>query len=363
MTDSKLLVFTKDAATENTLQELGFQVTIEHRTDTLIEQAHHHRPHAVLVDAMTEEGLAALRALREDTRTNYLPIVAIIPKESASMETILAAGADEFISPPLEKLEIQTRLRSVIQRGHVRNSSELLHINTQSMNGIVDILIHDFRNPLGITLSSLQLLLEILQDEPETYPPEVAVLMRHALFAAQRQAFLMEDMLDIFRLEMNEMPIVFEAVSLLPILEKGAGYIREAGKYNNITIELNLPTKLPRVLADSTLLERVVNAALDTSLKFCMPGKGIRVEVAGDKNGVSIFIIDPGRPVLPPYDQERFFQLEYQNEARLKSSRSSVAMGMPFCYVAMKRMNGDIRIHTDHPTGLTTLTLWLPPST
>jgi hypothetical protein len=29
----------------------------------------------------------------------------------------------------------------------------------------------------------------------------------------------------------------------------------------------------------------------------------------------------------------------------------------------MKRMNGDIRIHTDHPTGLTTLTLWLPPST
>ncbi|MBI5930420.1 MAG: hybrid sensor histidine kinase/response regulator [Chloroflexi bacterium] len=364
MNDKKILVFsaTPNPDLENILTSGNFHFEIAFLPNTLIELAHRQRPQAVLVDVtVLENGLEAIHALREDTKTAFLPIVAIIHKDKAVIETILEAGVDDFVYYPLEALEVQTRLHSVIQGGHARKTNgEIMHITTHSMNGIVDLLTHDFRNPSGITLSSLQLVLEILQDEPDVYPPEIAVLMRHSLFAAQRQAFLLEDMLDVFRLDMNELPIVLEPVSIVPLLEKAAEYIREAGKYNNITIEVRSDAQLPPPLADAVLLGRVINAALDTSLKFCMPGKTIVVEAMEENGGVSIQVIDPGRPVLPPYDQDRFFELEFQNEARTEGSRSSVAMGMPFCYLAIKRMNGEVSIHTDQTSSLTTLRLWLP---
>ncbi len=362
MNTIKILVFTATADLENTLNTGHIDFTVAHLPNTLIEMAHRQRPQAVLVDATNlDTGLEAIQVLRQDTLTAFLPIVAIVPKDRAAMEAILEAGANDFVCPPLESLEIETRLRAVFQSGHSpKMADEILRITSHSMNGIVDLLTHDFRNPSGITLSSLQLVLEILQDTPEAYPPEVIVLMRHSLFAAQRQAFLTEDLLDAFRLDIDELPLTIESVSLAPLLEKAGEYIREAGKYNNITIEVHSVDYLPPVSVDAALLGRALTAALDTSLKFCMPGKTIRIEAAAENNGVAIRIIDPGRPVLSPFDQERFFQLEFQNEARMQSSRSSVAMGMPFCYLAIKRMKGEIDIHTDQTSGLTTMRIWLP---
>lgn len=366
MNTIKILGFASPSSMEYTLNPEFFDFEMAHLPNTLIDLAHRRCPHAVLVDATSlENGLEAIHALRDDPLTTYLPIVALIHKDKVAMDTILTAGADDFVCPPLESREIETRLRSVIQSGHSTqmDTTEILHITARRMSGIVDLLTHDFRNPSGITISSLQLVLEILQDTPDAYPPEVLVLMRHSLFAAQRQAFLTEDLLDVFRLDMNELPLTIESISLLPLLENAGEYIREAGKYNNITLEVRPADQIPPVLADSALLGRVLNAALDTSLKFCMPGKTIVLEAAAENDGVTIRIIDPGRPVLPPYDQDRFFQLEYQNEARMQSSRSSVAMGMPFCYLALQRMNGTIEISTNQASGLTTLRMWLPSGT
>ncbi len=362
MNTIKILVYSPTPDLENILTTGHFDFEVAHLPNTLIELAHRHRPQAVLVDATNlETALEAIHALRQDTLTAFLPIVAFVPRDRATMEAILEAGVNDFVCPPLESLEIETRLRTVFQSGHSpKMADEILRITSHSMNGIVDLLTHDFRNPSGITLSSLQLVLEILQDTPEAYPPEVIVLMRHSLFAAQRQAFLTEDLLDAFRLDMDELPLTIESVSLVPLLEKASDYVREAGRYNNITIELRPATQIPPILVDAALLGRALTAALDTSLKFCMPGKLIAIETAEENNGVAIRIIDPGRPVLPPFDQERFFQLEFQNEARMQSSRSSVAMGMPFCYLAIKRMNGEIDIHTDQTSGLTTMRIWLP---
>lgn len=364
MNDIKILVFSTAANPdlEALLKATQSQFEMAHFPNTLVELAHRQRPHIGLVDATDlDAGLEAIRVLRQDTQTSHLPIVAIVPKVVEAMEKILAADVDDFVFYPYESLEIQTRLRSVVHGGHSqRNNGEILHLTSHSLNGIVDLLTHDYRNPSGITLSSLQLVLEIIQDHPDAYPPEIEVLLRHSLFAAKRLAFLLEDMLDVIRLDMNQLPITIESVSLAPILDESAEYIREAGKSNNITIDLRPATHLPPILADSTLLGRVLNAALDTSLKFCMPGKTITIEAVPEKEGVSIYIIDPGRPVIAPYDQDRFFQLEFQNEARMQSSRSSVGMGMPFCYLGIKRMNGTIHIQTDQTAGLTTLTIWLP---
>ncbi len=362
MNTIKILVYSPTPDLENTLNAGHFDFEVAIVPNTLIDLAHRHRPQAVLVDAThLEAGLEAIQILRQDTLTAFLPIVAVVQKDATAIEATLAAGVDDVVCPPLESLEIKTRLRSVIQSGHSpKMADEILRLTSHSMNGIVDLLTHDFRNPSGITTSSLQLVLEILQDTPDVYPPEVLILMRHSLFAAQRQAFLTEDLLDAFRLDINEMPMTIESVSLVPLLEKTGEYIREAGKYNNITIEVHAAAQIPPISVDAMLLGRALTAALDTSLKFCMPGKTITIEAAAEDNGVVIRIIDPGRPVLSPFDQDRFFQLEFQNEARIQSSRSSVAMGMPFCYLAIKRMNGEINIRTDQTSGLTTLRIWLP---
>ena len=72
---------------------------------------------AVLLDLLSDgEGMASLRALRADARWEFLPVIALTShRNNAIRQEAIVAGADDLINYPLNRLELVTRIHSLLR--------------------------------------------------------------------------------------------------------------------------------------------------------------------------------------------------------------------------------------------------------
>lgn len=302
----------------------------EHPDDVMVAATHHQ---AVLLHAEASELIHAVRNLG-------VPVIAICTANDR--QAAFDAGATDIVMAPLDGTELRLRLHK---------------LHAIDVTGALDSVTHDLFNPLSITAYSLDLALEIM-DEGGDSQIELPHLIRNVLVANERLHFMLEDMMDYFRLYTNHLPINHDRIDLAKIIQSAVGRMAKIATPNNITIEVNLPPALPTLISDKNLLRRAINAALDTSIKFCQPHSVIQVSAAENNDGVSVMITDPGQPVQAGFRPEQLFTLSVTSAAREAGSRSAVSFSLPFCAMAMQRMGGKISMASEQ--GHTRLTLWLP---
>lgn len=330
-------------------QPLPSSITIVSDTYTLIDLAQQQRPKAIVIEVQPDNaGLDLIQAL------HHQRIVAVTPPQMR--QAALEAGADELLTAPLDPIELRVRLRTLT--GFDPETGQQVHFDLHDILGSLDILMHDLNNPIGIVAYGLDFAQEISAEEDAL--PEIEVLLDNMMVANRRLRFMIEDMLDFFRLQANALPVSTVPVDLTRVVNDAIRNIQKVAAPNDILIENAISPTQPRPLGDVRLLQRVINAALDTAIKFCQPNSTITINASTDKDHVTITITDPGQPIHPNFTPEQVMGLAHASQAREAKSRSSVAMSLPFCRVAMERMNGSIALTSE--ANSTTLTLVLPCS-
>lgn len=328
------------ASSEDALKAANFPYLLIDTPTDIAEQVVRHLPAIVIVEAQPDnDWLAILTMLAQDPVMSPIPLLALTPPELRSQA--LEAGATELLCAPLDPVELQTRIRN---------------LDYVSLTGSLDVLAHDLNNPIGITSFSLDLALEIMGSEPNF--PDLPQLIHNVLLSNHRLRFMVDDVLDFLRLTANTYALNLMEVDVPEVVKAATKMIQAIASQNKIVIQTHIPDDLPQPIGDDRLLERVVNAALDTAIKFCQPSSTIQVKASADHQGVTLSIIDPGHPVTAGYYPGQLFHVGYISSARDAGSRSAVALSLPFCYAAMTRMKGKISLNSGN--GLTTLSLWLP---
>lgn len=93
--------------------------------DVAIQQ----QPDLVLLDIMMPRmsGYEVCQRLREDPRTSDIPVLVITAlKEMGDIEKAVAAGADDFLTKPVHRIELQTRVRSLVRVRHLKSERDRL---------------------------------------------------------------------------------------------------------------------------------------------------------------------------------------------------------------------------------------------
>ncbi|MBV9497111.1 MAG: response regulator [Acidobacteria bacterium] len=101
-----------------TLGEAGFHVTIAENGLKAMEVLSAEPIDVVLLDLVMPEqdGAETLRLLRSDPRYEFLPVIVLTShRNSALRQQAIVAGADDFISYPLNRLELITRIQSLLR--------------------------------------------------------------------------------------------------------------------------------------------------------------------------------------------------------------------------------------------------------
>ena len=96
--------------------------------DTL-EKVAEFEPDVILLDIMMPKlsGYEVCRQLKSDDATRGIPILMVTAlTEQGDIEKAVAAGADDFLSKPINRLEMLTRVRSLLRVRHLATENERL---------------------------------------------------------------------------------------------------------------------------------------------------------------------------------------------------------------------------------------------
>ncbi len=221
---------------------------------------------------------------------------------------------------------------------------------------LVNMIVHDLRNPLTTITTSLDLLKNgshSLGDEKQ------ARFVWLAKGASQRMMSLIDDMLTVNKLEAGELRLNTQAVNVQELLDKHVQSFLPQAMNEQKEINLSCPPDL-QVAVDATLIGRVVDNLVSNALKYTAVSTG-KIELAVERgNGrLYIHVRDNGEGVPDDYKQFIFEKYAQAPNALTQTARKGAGLGLAFCRLVVRAHAGDITVH-NNPEGGSDFVFYLP---
>ncbi len=225
---------------------------------------------------------------------------------------------------------LRLQLAAEAQQARYLEASEKLR--TALFNSIS----HDLRTPLASITAAVTGLLE--EGEGVVYQPEARqALLQTVKEGALRLNRLVGNLLDMARLESGMLQLKREWCDVEDIIGVALRQLQET--LRDRILQVNIPSELPLVKADFTLIEQVLVNLLENAVKYSPPGSEIAITVRQDEKELQVAIADRGAGI-PEGDQERVFDKFY----RLHSPRhvSGTGLGLSICKGIIEAHGGKI---------------------
>ena len=180
---------------------------------------------------------------------------------------------------------------------------------------------HDLRTPLSAITGAASAL---LQSGPPLGPTDQRELVEAIREEADRLGRLVQNLLDMTRLESGVVPVRKEWHSLEEVVGIALG--RLSDRLGERPVDVRLPEDLPLVSMDAVLIEQVFINLLDNALKYTPDGSPIEISARVDGGGVQIEVADRG-PGLAPGVEQRVFEKFYRGQSPGRGS----GLGLAIC--------------------------------
>lgn len=198
---------------------------------------------------------------------------------------------------------------------------------------------HELRTPVASIRSAAETLRSAL-DDPEAASGFVEILERNA----ERLQRLVEDLLDLSRIESREFALQTERVDLPEFLEHILLLYRERFQQKNMDLDNTIPVGT-QVLADRRALELIFSNLLDNAVKYCPEGTAVRIEADASGTSVRITVADQG-PGIPSQHLPRIFERFYRVDAGRSRDLGGTGLGLAIVKNLAEAMRGTVGVES-----------------
>ncbi len=213
---------------------------------------------------------------------------------------------------------------------------------------------HELRTPLTAVLNFLQLLNEGYYDNEEQLKKYIQLAHK----SANNLVNIINDVLDIAKIEAGRMTVDLEPVSLRPLLEEQRNIFSVESQRRGI--KLAIECECDRVLADQDKLRQVLTNLLSNAFKFTETGE---VQVSAIKRAregiVEISVSDTGIGITTN-EPESLFEPFVQEDGTIKRHYGGTGLGLAICKRLVELMGGQIYLKSPGKDRGTTVTFTLP---
>ncbi len=213
---------------------------------------------------------------------------------------------------------------------------------------------HELRTPLTSILGSLGLVVAGTTGE---LPEETNELLRVAQSNCERLVRLINDVLDIEKIEAGRMDFSLEILELAPLLERSVTSMESYGRRYGVSFRLTDQAPGARVRAHTDRLLQVLENLLSNAAKFSPEGETVDVLVTRQRGRVRVCVRDRG-PGVPAALRDRLFEKFSHGGASGSRQRQGTGLGLSIARAIVQRLGGSIDF--DSRPGETTFRIDLP---
>ena len=302
-------------------------------------------PDLILLDVMMPgiDGIEVCRQIKAMSKWQAVPIIMVTALNSKSdLAHCLTAGADDFISKPVNAIELRARVHSMLRIKHQYDDLQSLLKLREDM---VKMVVHDLRNPLAGILLGLELLksIEYSREQQQTQLDRI-------YSSAQAIQVLIDDLLQMALLEAGKTRLNYTEVYLCDLIESAISNFEAIAAKKNQSLVAQLPGKASsKVSVDATMIHRTLDNLLSNAIKFSPRNSQIIVNVEFLRSGnAKIQVIDSG-PGVPDTLRHKIF--EKYEIGNLISGVSQIGLGLAFCKMVIEAHGGEIGVRSNQPKG------------
>lgn len=294
-----------------------------------------------------------------------LGVVQVTQEMPGLRTTIIRARAASLGLVALVMTALFTGLMLVIRRADqilTSRTEELAETNQELRRSesiredLMNMIVHDLRNPLTVISASLDLIKRTNADAP----PSQAQLVERGSKASRRMNTLIDDILTVGKIEAGELAPQLTTVPLSPLLQERIEEFAPQAVSEAKDLRLECPPDLVLQL-DPALIGRVVDNLLSNAFKYTDRGTGrIVVAAAQDNDRVVVCVTDNGDGIPDSYKEaifEKFAQVS--SLAGETAVRKGTGLGLAFCRLVVRGHGGKIWVQ-DAPDGGSEFVFWLP---
>jgi two-component system, sensor histidine kinase and response regulator len=307
-------------------------------------------PDVILLDVMMPDvdGLEVCRQIKANSDWQHIPVVMVTALQSREdLARCLEAGANDFVSKPVNGLELRARVQSMVRIKQQYDAlKQLLLYREESLQlreEMADMVIHDLRNPL----SSILLGCYILQasELPDRQHQKVLQIEK----AGQQLSDLIDSLLIMAKLEGGKVALNLVEVDLNALGNETVEDFQTIATQQRVELLSQLPEAGTAVHLDAPLLRRVLDNLISNALKFSPAGSQVILEIdCPSKSQVRIQVKDQGRGVSEELRQSIFEKYEIGESCQ---GIVQIGLGLTFCKMVVEAHGGRIFVEPQEPKG------------
>jgi two-component system phosphate regulon sensor histidine kinase PhoR len=198
---------------------------------------------------------------------------------------------------------------------------------------------HELRTPIATVRSAAETLRLGAARDPAAAAPFVAIIERNA----ERLQHLVDDLLDLSRIEGREYRLALEPVRAGEVAERVLAAFQAPAERKRLRLAAALPPDLPAVRADRRALEQVLSNLVDNAVKYCPDGAAVTVRGTAHGTAVRLEVADTG-PGIEARHLPRLFERFYRVDAGRSRDLGGTGLGLAIVKHLVEAMDGGVDV-------------------
>ena len=298
------------------------------------------------------------RVLREKKITNY----ELTARARDGKMTVVSYNATTFYDRDRTLQGVFAAARDITERRHIEQMLQEKNVELESAKsvaeqtverleeaeqlkkGFLSTVSHELRTPLTSSRGSLGLLASGAAGPlPDQVVEVVALAERNAI----RLMALIEDILDLERLETGKIELQMTRVPIASILRRAMESLAAFGAHG---VTVDAPNVSSSIDVDADRIVQVLVNLLSNAVKFSPPGGVVTIAVTVDGQWTEFRVIDQGRGV-PAVHRRAIFERFRQVDPSDAREKGGAGLGLAICKSIVEQHGGSIGVESEEGVG------------
>ncbi len=257
----------------------------------------------------------------------------------------------KFLEKKTVELEaiVKERTKEVTQQKEIleEQAKKLVELDRLKTNFFTNIS-HEFRTPLTLVMGQIENILDSTAEE------KVKAKLQMALSNSKRLHSLINQLLELSRLEAGEIRLKVANVELISFLKKVFSAFDSYAERKNVRLEFSSESSLLYLYFDREKLEEIFNNLISNAIKFTLEGGTITLKIIEGKadNKIEIVVKDTGVGISQealPYIFDRFYQVDGSQTREYEGT----GIGLAIVKELVDLHQGEIKVESAPGSGTT----------